>query len=139
MPSGDNPAVSREPGDVNVMAIAGIAFGLVIAVMIINLLLLLFFGYLSARESRAGRAMTPWQSETEIPPAPRLRVSPRSDLAEMQAAEQTILHSYGWIDKERGIVRIPIEEAMELVAKQGLPVRKQAPSPPSSPVKRERK
>ncbi len=29
------------------------------------------------------------------------------------------LHSYGWIDRSRGVVRIPIERAMELVEAEG--------------------
>ncbi len=42
----------------------------------------------------------------------------------MRAAEEKILHSYGWIDQQKGIVRIPIERAMELTAQRGLPARK---------------
>ena len=42
----------------------------------------------------------------------------------MRAAENKILHSYGWIDEKKGVVRIPIERAMELTAQRGLPVRK---------------
>jgi hypothetical protein len=34
------------------------------------------------------------------------------------------LQSYGWIDQQKGVVRIPIERAMELTAERGLPVRK---------------
>ena len=29
------------------------------------------------------------------------------------------LTSYGWIDRQRGIVRIPIDRAMELLANEG--------------------
>jgi hypothetical protein len=52
-------------------------------------------------------------------------VSPRAALAELKAAEQKVLESYGWVDKEKGIVRMPIERAIELTAKRGLPARKQ--------------
>lgn len=33
------------------------------------------------------------------------------------------LHSYGWVDQQAGVVHIPIERAMELLAERGLPVR----------------
>jgi hypothetical protein len=33
------------------------------------------------------------------------------------------LSSYGWVDREAGIVRIPIDRAMDLLAERGLPAR----------------
>jgi len=36
-----------------------------------------------------------------------------------------VLTSYGWVDKNAGVVRIPIDEAMKIVVKQGLPVRQE--------------
>ena len=41
----------------------------------------------------------------------------------MRAQEEARLNSYGWIDEENGIVHIPIERAMDILAKQGLPAR----------------
>jgi DNA-binding GntR family transcriptional regulator len=43
----------------------------------------------------------------------------------MLAAETAILHSYGWVDRDAGIVRIPIERAIEILAERGLPTRDQ--------------
>jgi hypothetical protein len=38
------------------------------------------------------------------------------------ASEEKTLHSYGWVDKSAGVVRIPIDRAMELmVEKQNAP------------------
>ena len=55
------------------------------------------------------------------PPAPRLQTSPTRDLQEMRRAENARLQSYGWVDRTAGIVRLPIERAMEMVVEQGLP------------------
>ncbi len=41
----------------------------------------------------------------------------------MREEEDALLNTYGWVDPQRGIVRIPIEQAMALVVQQGLPVR----------------
>lgn len=38
-------------------------------------------------------------------------------LEELRTREQEELTTYGWVDKEKGTVRIPIERAMELVAR----------------------
>ena len=56
----------------------------------------------------------------EIAPGPRLLVVPGKNLREMRAAEEELLNSYGWVDRDKGIVRIPVDRAMELLAKRGL-------------------
>jgi hypothetical protein len=52
---------------------------------------------------------------------PRLLTSEPATLAEFRAREDALLASYGWVEKDRGIVRIPIAEAMRVVAERGLP------------------
>lgn len=56
-------------------------------------------------------------------PEPRLQNNPRTDLDQFRATEEAKLNSYGWIDKEEGVIRIPIERAMDLIAERGLPTR----------------
>lgn len=57
----------------------------------------------------------------ELPPEPRLQPRPVEDLHALEAEQDAILNSYGWVDRERGVVRIPIDRAMALVAERGLP------------------
>jgi hypothetical protein len=52
---------------------------------------------------------------------PKLVSSEPSVLAEFRTQENALLTSYGWVEKDKGVVRIPIEEAMKIVAEQGLP------------------
>lgn len=61
------------------------------------------------------------------PPEPRLQVLPAADLAKVRAEEQATLNSYAWIDAQSGLVRIPIDRAIELLAERGLPARAQTP------------
>lgn len=56
-----------------------------------------------------------------IGPAPPLAVTPRDDLRAFRREEDTALNSYGWVDRGAGIVRIPIDRAMDLVVRRGLP------------------
>ena len=49
------------------------------------------------------------------PPEPRLQIAPSLDLKGLRAAEDAQLHGYGWIDRKAGVVRIPIERAIELM------------------------
>jgi hypothetical protein len=61
------------------------------------------------------------------PPAPRLQPDPRADLLAQRALEDALLETYGWVDKSRGIVRVPIERAIDVLAERGLPARPAAP------------
>jgi hypothetical protein len=44
----------------------------------------------------------------------------------MRAAEDGLLNSYGWVDQEKGIARIPIEDAIQILGQKGLPARQQS-------------
>ena len=47
----------------------------------------------------------------------------RNELTDVRLREEEELNSYGWVDQKAGIVHIPIERAMQLIAERGLPVR----------------
>ena len=56
-------------------------------------------------------------------PTPRVQLDDgNQDVADLHAREDLLLNNYTWVDKGQGKVRIPIELAMQLVAKNGLPV-----------------
>jgi hypothetical protein len=56
-----------------------------------------------------------------LPPEPRLQPDPVSDLHRMREAEDNVLQTYGWVDKNAGVVRIPVARALDLLAQRGLP------------------
>ncbi|TDH60879.1 hypothetical protein E2C06_19875 [Dankookia rubra] len=57
------------------------------------------------------------------PPAafapPHLQSDPAGELRDYQAAQRARLSGYAWADRERGLVRIPVERAMAMVAARG--------------------
>lgn len=55
------------------------------------------------------------------PPGPNLTTDPQADLKRFRAAEDKQLNSYSWVDRQKGVVRIPIEEAMKKLATTGIP------------------
>jgi len=59
----------------------------------------------------------------QLPPQPRLQQSPAEDLATLRRHEDQALHSYQWVDRQRHIAAIPIDEAMNIVVRQGLPFK----------------
>jgi hypothetical protein len=65
-------------------------------------------------------------------PTPRLEIDDGDqDLADLHAREDLLLENYSWVDQSKGIVRLPIERAMELIAQRGLPV---APAAQQAPL-----
>lgn len=63
-----------------------------------------------------------------LPPEPRLQVTPKQDMQHLRDADTDLLEHYQWVDKNAGVVRIPIEEAMKLTVERGLPSRPAAPA-----------
>jgi hypothetical protein len=51
---------------------------------------------------------------------PRLEIDPATDLAAFRAQQQHELGGYGWVDRAHGVVRIPIDQAMQDVAAAGI-------------------
>jgi hypothetical protein len=56
-------------------------------------------------------------------PAPRVQTDDgNQDVADLHAREDLLLENYSWADQSQGKVRIPIDRAMDILAKNGLPV-----------------
>lgn len=123
-----NVNVHHEASDVNIGGIFAFALGLFIAAVIIHFMVWLLFQYFSGREARRVRPDYPLAvgQEQRVPPAPRLQVNPREDLRLLRQSEDAVLDSYGWADKNAGVVRIPIDKAMELTVQRGLPAREES-------------
>jgi hypothetical protein len=48
-------------------------------------------------------------------PLPREQPNPVVDLQTLRTSEEAELNSYGWIDKTAGVVRIPIDRAIDIM------------------------
>ncbi len=119
-----NPALAHERSDVNVRGIVTFAAGLFVIAVVVHVLVWWLFTYFAVRAERMQPPPAPLAaSRPQLPPEPRLQTAPLRDLQEMRAAEEAILHSYGWVDRQAGVVRIPIERAMQLLAERNLPSR----------------
>lgn len=50
-----------------------------------------------------------------------LEVNPRAQLAQFEKEDMAARDRYGWIDRDHGLVQIPVARAMALLAQRGLP------------------
>ena len=55
---------------------------------------------------------------------PRLQLDPPQQKIDMLATENLVLTTYDWVDREQGLVRIPIDRAIVILAEQGRLPRK---------------
>src|SRR5437867_3926848 len=56
---------------------------------------------------------------TQPPPVDEARIAERKkNLADLQAANADALSNYGWQDQAKGLVRLPITNAMELTIRE---------------------
>jgi len=125
-----NEEVRFEREDVNSRSTIWFGISILVVMVVVAFLVKPFYDLLAEHETRT--QPPPAYALPAEPPAPaattpRLQVEPVVDLATLRAHEDRILDGYAWVDKERGIARIPIEDAMRLVAEQGLPVFPPAP------------
>jgi hypothetical protein len=107
-----NPATAYEPSDWDVGPVALIYAGL------LALLVICCFVLIAAYPTAFPDADRRLPS---APPGPRLQTNPGADLEQFRAEEQKRLETYYWIDKQKGIVHIPIEDAMKRIVKSGIP------------------
>jgi hypothetical protein len=112
----------HERRDVDVPSLFTIAFLLLLVCIVVFIVVTLMMHYFKVHEPAvtAGQANIPVTRMREFP-QPRLIVKPGATLADLRAAEDAELNSYGWVDRNAGIARIPIDRAMQMLVERGLP------------------
>ena len=116
------PLHDHERTDWNLIHIAWAFLTLVIAVIII--LAGSWWIFRDFHRSAESRVLGTGPAQPALPPEPRLQILPSADWTLMMEQEKAALHSYRWVDRSRGIVRIPIDRAMELIVQHGFPAPK---------------
>jgi hypothetical protein len=129
----DQATGGHEPTDVSPIGIVVFAASLVVTGIVILFVVWVLFGYFRRVDAERYPPRYPLAPTgmLRLPPAPRLQVQPREDLKALRRAQEQTLHGYGWADQDREIARIPIEDAMERVLRQGLPARIGTPEVPA--------
>jgi hypothetical protein len=131
-PHGPAPASElHETSDVSIRGIVKFGIGLAVAAAVVYLAIWGVFRFFQARERREDRPVPPMVAASlhRTPPQPRLEPVPLAPRRQLIAREDAVLTTYGWVDRGTGLVRIPIDRAMDLLVERGLP-----PSKPITPA-----
>ena len=111
----------HETSDVNVWAVGKFMVGLAV-VCLISLTLLL--GLVKFFQSEQADPQAVKVDPVKLFPQPQLQRTPAVDLRAVRAEEDKLLNGYAWVDPEKGLVRIPIDQAIDILAKRGMPTPK---------------
>jgi hypothetical protein len=124
-----DPTLGHEERDVAVRPIAWTLVGLIGIVLTVFVFIQVLLNVLAGVQSRRSAAPSPLAGAYGMkePPAPRLQTDPVDDLRALRARDQALLSGYAWVDRDAGVVRIPIERAKDVLAQRGLPARASAP------------
>lgn len=117
-----SPRARHETRDISVRVVAWFAVGLIVSAIVIQVAITGLF-HLFKADHPSKMAASRISEPRVFAPEPRLQVNSQADLDHFRATEEAKLNSYGWVDQNAGVVRIPIERAMELIAARGLPTR----------------
>ena len=125
--------VGHETTDAEIAPLVRFAVFLAATVIVSALVVIGLYKYLDEREQaeKAGRYPLAAGIVRPLPPPPRLQTYPFDDIKELRKAENKVLDHYAWVDQNAGVVQIPIERAIDVLAEKGLPYRQAGPAGPA--------
>jgi hypothetical protein len=127
--------IDYERKDVDTESVLRVGAGVAVATILASVLVLFLFNFLVDRARKADPPNPPLarHEQGRKPPEPRLQEMPFKDIGELRAEERQLLDATAWVDEPAGIARIPIAQAMKIVAGKGLPKWAAAPQPSPQP------
>jgi hypothetical protein len=134
-----------ERQDLSAHGIIAFLMSLVVGGVLVYFVIWGLYHFLDARQRSRQTQVSPLVKQVETDtrivspdeikkfPQPRLEKNERIEINDFRLQEEQTLNRYGWVDEKAGVVRIPIERAMQLVAQRGLPTTpKSGTAPPSA-------
>jgi hypothetical protein len=142
----DHADESYEHQDLSPRAIYAFLISLLVGGLIVYFIVWGMFRFMDARIREHQPPPNPLLQQTETDtrivspdeikkfPEPRLEKNERVEINDFRLQEEQRLNSYGWVDQKAGIVHLPIDRAIELLAQRGLPTTPKAGAVPPSEV-----
>ncbi|HEX3377806.1 MAG TPA: hypothetical protein VHS29_13145 [Candidatus Acidoferrales bacterium] len=112
-----------ETRDTNTGAIINFLVILAVVLVVSGLICWGMFKIFSTHAVDQPATDSPFADTRQLPMGPQLQVNPREDWLKFHQGQEDSLQTYSWENRSAGTVRVPIEQAMELLVKKGLPVQ----------------
>lgn len=101
------------------------------ALVVVSIVCYGLFRYYSSHAQNQAATESPFADQRQLPLGPQLQVNPREDWLKFREEQKKSLEAPpAWENQSAGTVRVPIEEAMDLLVKKGLPVQSETQAAP---------
>jgi len=134
-----HPDVRHEPDRVRTGLLVWIGVAFVVVLVGIQGAVSWYFDALRerARRSDPGISALRARERPKLPedlrriPPPLLDIAEAVEYPKLRASEEEVLTSYGWVDRQKGVVRLPVAEAMRQMTDPANPHAKTVKSKPA--------
>jgi hypothetical protein len=134
-----NRDVSFEERDIQVGTIYGYLFALALSVVVSAVICVFILRFTLNFAASSDTAPPPSRAALgpnhhDLPPEPRLQgvpghtEDPQQDLRDKVKSDTEANEKFEWIDRNSGVVQIPVEDAMKMIAEKGLPAGSAPPA-----------
>ncbi len=119
-----------DPSGVNTGAILKFGIALVVIAVVVHIVVWWLFRFLDERKKAEDPVLSPLYPKQQVLPAePRLQAMPNKSDSSRQIfdtpsansamqSDASLLKEYGWVDPQNGIIRIPIDDAIRILAEK---------------------
>lgn len=118
--SGNNPGYETTDAHITPLALTGFTMAALMVVSFISMIVL--FKVFAYYQPTFDNPVPPLASARITNEGPRLQIDPPSQKIALNRNIKETLSSYGWIDEQVKVARIPIERAVVLVSKGQFPL-----------------
>ena len=116
---GAEGAAGHEANRLRVRGLVYFAVALVgVTVLVQVVLASVMHGFLREENELESLAPPRFTGDTGEYPPPRIQSDPAQELKKMKAEDLGQLNSYGWVDRKAGVAHIPVERAIEILARR---------------------
>lgn len=122
--------------EIGVKGIVGSAVALVVVALVVHFLIWGLLRGFDKLDDRRDVPLTPIESASPQPadfPEPRLQTNQELDLAKVRAEEDLRLQKAGWVNRQQGVVRVPVDVAIDVIARRGVAPLAAPPATPATP------
>jgi hypothetical protein len=102
-----------------------------VVLVIVSIVCYGVFRYYSSHAQNQAATESPFADTRQLPLGPQLQVNPREDWLKFREEQRKSLETLAWENQSAGTVRVPIEEAMDLLVKKGLPIQGETQAAPA--------
>lgn len=109
--------------EIDVKSIVWMGVGLVVTALVVHFLIWGLLRGFDKMDDRRDVPLTPIEAASPQPqdfPEPRLQTNEEQDMRELREEEDRLLGRAGWVNRTAGVVRVPVDVAIDVIARRGV-------------------